>query len=140
MTWFGTWQGSYGGSYWGGLSAPPEPVPRSRGDDGGARRRFWRDLEPHIETIEAVAASARKRPVTAARIEAAQTALEALTEAHAPPIAVAGIEHAIDALQAATAGRMAFAKALERHVAMIRAEHKRRKRNEEAAFVLLLAS
>jgi hypothetical protein len=139
VTWFGTWQGSYGGSYWGGLSAHPEPVARSRGDDGGALRRFWRDVEPLVATIERVAAVARKRKVSPTQIEAAQDAVEKLTEARVAPIAVAGIERAIDALQSATAGRMAFAKALERHAEAVRAEQKRRKRNEEAALVLLLA-
>jgi hypothetical protein len=124
--------------------APPQPVIRPRGDDGGELRQFWRakqteEIEERLAVLDRVASTARRRKVSPAQIEAAETAVEWLTEARVAPISVAGIETAIDALNAATSRRMAFAKALERHTDMIRAEQKRRKRNEEAAFVLLMA-
>jgi hypothetical protein len=119
-------------------------VATRRGDDGGTLRRFWRakrteEIEERLAVIERVASTARKRKVSPAQIEAAQDAIEWLTEANAAPIAVAGIEHVVDALNAATTRRMAFAKALERHAEAVRVEQKRRKRNDEAALVLMLS-
>lgn len=123
---------------------PPEPIARPRGDDAGTLRRFWQskrteEIEERLAVIERVAAVAKRRKVSLAQIEAAQDAIEWLTEAQAAPIAVAGIEQLVDALNAAATRRMAFAKALERHAEAVRVEQKRRKRNEEAALVLLLA-
>lgn len=125
--------------------APPVVVPVRRGGDGGELRKFWRsksteEVEERLATIERVASVARRRKVSPAQIEAAENAVEWLTEARVAPRAVEGIQDAIDALSSATARRMAFAKALERHAEAVRAEQRRRKRNEEAAFVLLLAS
>lgn len=127
-----------------GQSEAP-PVVRPRGDDGGELRKFWRsksadEVEERLTTIERVASVARRRKVSPAQIEAAENAVGWLTEARVAPRAVEGIQDAIDALSSATARRMAFAKALERHAEAIRIEQRRRKRNEEAAFVLLLAS
>jgi vacuolar-type H+-ATPase subunit I/STV1 len=124
--------------------APPEVVPRRLGDDGGQLRRFWRakqteEIEERLAVLDRVASTARRRKVSPAQIEAAEAAVEWLTEARVAPIAVAGIETAIDALNAATSRRMAFAKALERHAETIRADQKRRKRNDEATLVLMLS-
>ena len=131
------------------VSEQPEQLnDASRRGDGYSVQRSSRKprqtiveiYEEQIETIERAAKTARKRKPSPAVIEAAQEAIEWLTEARVAPIAVAGIERAVDALNAATLGRMAFAKALERHTETIRAEQKRKKRNEEAALVLLLAA
>ena len=123
---------------------PPEPLaPVQRGDGYSGRsksRVVHVVVEEQLEVIEQVAKAARKRPIKPRQIEAVRDAIEVLTEARAAPVALVNIEAAADALQAATAGRMAFAKALERHVETIRTEQRRRKRNEEAAFVLLLTS
>ena len=126
------------------LAKAVEPQRALRGDDGGTLRKFWRakrteEIEERLAVIERVASVARRRKVSPAQIEAAESAVEWLTEARAAPIAVAGIEQLVDALNAATTRRMAFAKALERHAEAVRVEQKRRKRNEEAALVLLLA-
>jgi hypothetical protein len=141
MTWArGTWaRGTWARGTWAG------DAPLSRGDDAGTIRKFWRakrteEIEERLAVIERVASTARKRKVSPAQIEAAENAVEWLTEARVAPIAVAGIEKAIDALNDATTRRMAFAKALERHAEAVRAEQKRRKRNNEAALVLLLVS
>jgi hypothetical protein len=123
---------------------PPEPLaPVQRGDGFTVQPRkrvVHVEIEEQIEVIEQVAKAARKRPIKPHQIEAVREAVEVLTEARVAPIALFNIEAAADALQAATAGRMAFAKALERHAEAIRVEQKRRKRNEEAALVLLLAA
>lgn len=123
---------------------PPEPIaPLQRGDDYSSRSRkrvVYVKVQEQLEVIEQVAKAARKRPVKPRQIEAVRDAVEALTEARVDPIALVNIEAAADALKTATAGRMAFAKALDRYTEIIRAEQVRKKRNEEAAFVLLLAT
>lgn len=122
----------------------PASTPRADGGPSIQPRRqinvhIIEETERRIETIERVAKVARRRKPTPAQVEAVSDAVEWFTEARVAPIAVSRIEDAVDALNAATTRRMAFAKALERQVEAIRVEQARRKRNEEAAFVLILS-
>lgn len=126
------------------LAGQPETAARSRGDDGGARDRFWRHkaeewLQDNLEALEgAVERPQRARRRLATRIVADVPEFVSEIPEFAPRIDA--LERLGERLQAPQVDYLAIADAVAAQMALIEAWNTRQRRRRDVEALLILAA